>query len=67
MAISIYYKDTLFEQSNLTPIHGKPILETLHKLQNEIKTNLKSAYSNLRGGSYGHISLVLTDAQYVLI
>ena len=63
MKISINYKRTLFEKANLTPIHGKPTFETLHKLQNEIKANAKSIYSNLGGGAHDHLSLVLNDAQ----
>ena len=63
MEISINYKDTLFERANFTPIRGKPTSETLHKLRNEIK----AVYSNLRGGSHGHLGLLLTDAQYTLI
>ena len=34
---NIYYKDTLFKRSNLTPIRGKPTFKTLHKLWNKIK------------------------------
>ena len=34
MTSYINYKDTLFEQANLTPICGKPTFETLHKLRN---------------------------------
>ena len=29
--------------------------------------NAKSVYSNLGGGSHGHLGLVLADAQYALI
>ena len=64
---SINYKDTLFKWANLTPIHGKPTFKTLHKLRNKIKANAKYVYSNLVGGAHSHISLVLTNAQYVLI
>ena len=39
----------------------------LHKIQNEIKANAKSVYSNLGGGAHEHLGLVLTDVQYVLI
>ena len=41
--------------------------KTLHKLQNEINANAKYIYSNPGGGSHGHLRLVLTDVQYVLI
>ena len=61
------YKDTPFEWFNLTPIRGEPTFGTLHKLCNGIKSNAKSAYSNLGGGSHGHLVLVFTDVQYVLI
>ena len=67
MTRTINYKDTLFHPSNLTPIRGKTTFKTLHKLQNEIKTNSKSVYSNLRGRSHGHLRLLLPDAKYTLI
>ena len=67
MTISINYKYTLFEQSKLTPIRGKSTFKILHKLQNEIKADAKAVYSNIWGGSHGHIGLFLTDAQYLLI
>ena len=62
MTSNINYKDTLFEQAKLTPFRGKPNFKTLNKLQNEIKANAKSVYSNFGGGSHGHLGLVLTDA-----
>ena len=67
MTRTIHYKDTLFEQDKITPISVKPTFETLHKLQNEIKANAKSVYSNFGGGAHGNLGLVLTDAQYALI
>ena len=67
MSSSINYKDTLLEQSNLTPIHGKPTFKTLHNIRNKIKANAKSVYSNIRGVAHGHISLVFVNAQYMLI
>ena len=62
MVIYINHRETLFNQSNLTPIGGKPTSEIPHKLQNKIKANDKSVYSNIRGGAHGHIGLVLIDA-----
>ena len=67
MTSSTNYKDALFKIANLTPIHGKPTFETLHKLQNDIKANAKSVCYNLWGGVRVHLSLVLTNAQYALI
>ena len=50
MTSNINFKDTLFEQANLTLIRGKPTFEMLHKLQNKIKSNAKSVCSNFGGG-----------------
>ena len=67
MTRNIDHKVTLFERSNLTPIRDKHTLKTLHKLRNEIRSNAKSVYYNLGGGSHVHLGLVLTEAQYKLI
>ena len=67
MMRNIDLKDTLFDRANLTPIRGEPTFETIHKLWNEIKANVKAVYSNIGGGAHGQISLVLTEAQYTLI
>ena len=67
MTRNISYKDTLFEISNLTPICGKPIFKTLHKLRNKNKAKIKSVYSNLEERAHDHLSPVLTDEQYALI
>ena len=67
MTSSINYKDTLFKRSNLNPICGKPTFKMLHNLQNKIKSNAESVYSNFGGGAHGHLVLVLTDVQYALI
>ena len=66
MESSINYNEPLFDRAKITPIHSKPALKTLHKLRNEIKANAESVYSNIRGGSHGHIGLVLTNAKYAL-
>ena len=39
----------------------------LHKLQNEIKANAKAVYSNLEGGAYVHLGLLLINVQYAQI
>jgi hypothetical protein len=48
-------------------VHGKPNSESLFKLRNELKANAQSVYSNLSDGAHGHLALVLTDAQYLLL
>ena len=67
MKSNINYKDTIFERANITPIRGKPTFEMLHKLRNEIKANAKSVYSKIVGEEHGHLGLVVTDAQYMII
>ena len=67
MEISINNKYKIFDRDNFTPIRGEPILETLHNFRDDIKANAKAVYSNLRGGTHGHLGLVLTDEKYGLI
>ena len=67
MTDSIIYKDTIFNQANIAPIHGEPTIKTIHKLRNDINANAKFLYSNLGGLSRGHLGLELADAQYALI
>ena len=67
MTSYINYKDTLFEQANLNPIRGKPKIETIKNIRNEIKAKSKSVYSNIRGEAYGHLGLVLTINGYYLV
>ena len=67
MSSTVNYRDTHFERANLTPIRGEPTYETVHKLWNEVKANARSVYSNLGGGTHGHLGLVLTTAQYAAI
>ena len=67
MASYIHCIDTLFDWSNLTPIRDEPTFKTIHKLRNKTKAYAKSDYSNVGGGSHGHLSVVLTDAKYSLI
>ena len=67
MASTVNYRDTHFERAQLTPICGKPTYDTVHKLWNEVKANARSVYSNLGGGTHGHLGLVLMTAQYAAI
>ena len=67
MASTVNYRDTHFERAHLTPIRGEPTYDTVHKLWNKVKANARSVYSNLGGGTHGHLGLVLTTAQYAAI
>jgi hypothetical protein len=61
------YRETYFEYPELTRIHGEPDSESIHQLRNELKANAKSVWSNLGGGSQGHLGLVLDNVQYALV
>ena len=63
---AIDYK-VYFEFPTLTKIHGEPTFDSIKKLHNEIKSNSQSVQSNLGGGQYGHLGLVLNVQQYRLI
>ena len=67
MASTVNYRDTHFKRAHLNPIRGEPTYDTVHKLWNEVKANARSVYSNLGGGTYGHLGLVLTTAKYASI
>jgi hypothetical protein len=63
----INYRETYFEFPELTKLQGEPNSESLFKLRNELKANSQSVYSNLSDGAHGHLALVLSDAQYILL
>ena len=63
----IDYRNILFAFPNLTPISGEPTADNLITLKNEIKANASSVASNLGGGLYGHLGLVLNPASYALV
>ena len=67
MASTVNYRDTHFERANLTPIRGEPTYETVHNLWNKVMAIARSMYSNLGGGTHGHLGLVLKTAQYAAI
>ena len=58
------YRDTSFENADLTQIHGEPTYETLTVLFNQLKANTCSVQTSLGGGQHGYLSLVLSPAQY---
>lgn len=63
----INYRDTFFEFLDLTKIHGEPDSESLYKIRNEFRANAKSVYSNLSDGAHGHLALLMTAPQCVLV
>ena len=61
------YRETLFEHTDLSPIHGEPSYESLRVLTNQLKANARSIHTTLGGGQHGHLGLVLTPAQYAIL
>ena len=59
--------DLTFPHPELTTISGKPTYATVHKLQKELYANAKSIPSMLGGGQNGHLALVMTAAEYLVI
>ena len=64
---AINYIETVFEYKELTKIHGEPTYESVKRLHNEVKANAVQVRSNLGGGNFGHLGLVMSNAQYALI
>ena len=61
----IDYATTYFEKAVLTAISGRPDYKALHGLFKELKANAASVMSDLGGGLYGHLGLLLTAAAYL--
>ena len=64
---SVNYRETHFEYPTLTPIRGEPTADTLILLRKQLKANAKSVPSNLGGGNFGHLGLVIPPNRYNLI
>jgi uncharacterized coiled-coil protein SlyX len=64
---TIDYRNTYFEYTDLTKIHGAPTAENLLRMQRELRANASSVYSDLAGGEHGHLFLVLTDVQIGIV
>ena len=48
-------------------IQGEPTADSLISLKQKLKANASSVYSNLGGGTHGHIFLVIPPAQSKLL
>eukprot|EP00957_Ditylum_brightwellii_P169065 12868123-Ditylum_brightwellii.AAC.1 len=51
----------------LTHVHGKPTMANFLTLRNEIQANAQAVSTTLGGGRHGHLGLVMTPQDYVLI
>ena len=63
---AINYRETFFPVKDLSRIIGIPTYETLHTMHLELKTNSTSVHSNLGGGQFGHLGLVISPARYAM-
>mmetsp|Transcript_14421 Transcript_14421/g.20578 ORF Transcript_14421/g.20578 Transcript_14421/m.20578 type:complete len:157 (+) Transcript_14421:219-689(+) len=60
----IDYANTCFPHPTLPTIVGQPNYEKLCSMKKKLKANATSAQSDLGGGKFGHLGLVLDDATY---
>jgi hypothetical protein len=56
-----------FLHLDLTIIIGKPMYATMRKLQKELYANAKAIPSTHGGGQNGHLALVMTNSEYLVI
>ena len=56
-----------FEYPELTKIHGEPDYMTILNMTKELKANAQSQRSNLGGGTYGYLSLVIPQVDYMTL
>jgi hypothetical protein len=54
----------LFEYATLPKIHGEPDYDQLKVLKDKLKANATKIPSDLGGGAFGHLGLVLSPAEY---
>jgi hypothetical protein len=60
----IDYANAYFSSPTLPKIVGKPTYEKLRHMKKLLKANATSVQSDLGGGQFGHLGLVLDDATY---
>jgi hypothetical protein len=64
---TVNYREIFFEHPDLTTIIGIPSYNTLHTLNQEIKSNAISVHSNLGAGQHGHLGLVISPNAYAFL
>jgi hypothetical protein len=64
---TVNYREIFFEHPDLTKILGIPSYDTLHTLNQEIKSNAISVHSNLGEGQHGHLDLVISPNAYAFL
>ena len=64
---SVDYASSYFKYKTPTPIRGEPTNKVLKRLKLELQSNASSVETNLGGGNYGYLGLVLIDKEYTSI
>ena len=59
-----YSFDNFFEHKTLDKIHEEPDTRSLQKLFKQLRRNARSVPSNLGGGQYGHLFMVMTPQEW---
>ena len=59
-----YNFDNFFEHKTLDKIHGEPSATSLQKLFRQLGRNARGVNSNLGGGQYGHLFMILTPQEW---
>ena len=67
MVAPVNYVKTHFSHLILTKIHGEPTYFSLNILKQELKANASGVTWDLGGGAHGHLGLLLTPTEYLLI
>ena len=64
-----YISDKKFnsEYSELTKIHGEPNHRTILNITKELKANAQIQCSDIGGGHYGYLPLVITEADFLTL
>ena len=56
-----------FEYPELTKIHGEPNHLTILNMTKELKVNVQSQRSEIGGGHYGYLPLVIPEADFLTL
>ena len=64
---TIDYVSSYFKYKTPTPIREEPTHKTLKRLKMELQANASSVETDLGGGNYRYLGLVLTDQEYTTI
>ena len=64
---TVDYTLLYFKYKTPTPIRGESTNKALKRLKLELQSNASSVETNLGGGNYSYLGLVLIDKEYISI